>query len=102
MSGALGRSFFICHSKPLLVQYCLPEASNKAYKLIDNRLEVSYIDIVQTITKEVHMTFFKDLSPEEEAEYRKWARDNYKPLSSIEGIWHPVVQDECIKINKEQ
>ena len=48
------------------------------------------------------MTFFKDLSPEEEAEYRKWARDNYKPLSSIEGIWHPVVQDECIKINKEQ
>lgn len=48
------------------------------------------------------MTFFRDLTPEEDAEYRKWARDNYKPLSVIEGIWHPVVQDECTKINKEQ
>ena len=48
------------------------------------------------------MTFFHELSPEQEVEYRQWARDNYEPLSPIEGIWHPIVQEECTKINKEQ
>ena len=26
-------------------------------------------------------------------------RDNYKPLDPIKGIWHPVIQDECAKMN---
>lgn len=43
---------------------------------------------------------FKNLSPAEEQEFRQWARENYKPLSPIKGIWHPVVQEECTKINK--
>jgi hypothetical protein len=47
------------------------------------------------------MQLFRELNAEEEAEFRKWARDNYKPMSEIQGIWHPVVQDECTKINKE-
>jgi len=46
--------------------------------------------------------FFKQLSSEEESEFRKWARDNYKPFSDISGVWHPVVQDECKKMNEEQ
>jgi hypothetical protein len=45
---------------------------------------------------------FRDLTPEEEQPFRKWARENYKPYDAIKGIWHPVVQDECVKINKEQ
>jgi len=44
----------------------------------------------------------KELTAEEELEYRKWARGNYKPYSTISGIWHPVVQEECSKINKEK
>ncbi len=42
---------------------------------------------------------FKQLTEEEEEEFREWARENYEPLSEIKGIWHPVVQAECVKIN---
>lgn len=44
---------------------------------------------------------FRDLAKEEEMEFREWARLNYKPLSEIKGTWHPVVQQECVKINEE-
>ncbi|HPT70835.1 MAG TPA: hypothetical protein PLE74_00975 [Candidatus Cloacimonadota bacterium] len=47
------------------------------------------------------MKLYKDLTIEEEKEYRQWARDNYIPFDPIKGIWHWVVQDECVKINKE-
>ena len=43
---------------------------------------------------------FKQLTEEEKVEYRNWARDNYAPLDEIKGIWHPVVQEECVAINK--
>ena len=45
------------------------------------------------------MNLFKELSPEEVQEFRQWARDNYTPFTPIQGIWHPVVQHECQKIN---
>jgi len=45
------------------------------------------------------MKLFRDLNPEEEEQYRQWARDNYKPFSEISGLWHPAVQDECVRIN---
>ena len=44
---------------------------------------------------------FRDLTAEEEKEFRQWARENYVALQPIQGIWHPVVQDECRKINLE-
>lgn len=44
---------------------------------------------------------FKDLTPEEEQEFRKWARNNYKPDEEIHSFWHPVVRDECAKMNQE-
>jgi len=47
------------------------------------------------------MNIFRDLNEEEEVEFRQWARDNYEPFSEVSTIWHPVVRDECIKINKE-
>ena len=47
------------------------------------------------------MQLFKTLSPEHEAVYRKWARENYQVYSPINGVWHPVVQDECCRMNAE-
>ncbi len=46
-------------------------------------------------------TLFRTLTDGEDAKFRKWARDNYKPLEPINGVWHPVVQDECVLMNKE-
>lgn len=45
---------------------------------------------------------WRTLSPEEEKAHRKWARENYEPLSDIKGVWHPVTQEECIKMNRER
>jgi len=42
---------------------------------------------------------FRDLTEKEALEFRQWARDNYKEQDPIKGIWHPVVQDECVRIN---
>jgi hypothetical protein len=47
------------------------------------------------------MKMFRSLESQEEQEFRKWARDNYKPFDPIKGIWHPIVQEECVKMNKE-
>lgn len=44
---------------------------------------------------------FRKLTVKEEETFRDWARKNYIPFSDIKGIWHPVCQEECIKINKE-
>lgn len=44
-------------------------------------------------------SLFKSLSKDEEKNYRKWARDNYTPIENIPGIWHPVIQDECVRMN---
>lgn len=49
------------------------------------------------------MEMFRELSQQEEDEFRQWARDNYEPFSAIkEGIWHPIVVEECQNINKDQ
>ena len=45
---------------------------------------------------------FKSLTDEEEEDFRRWARHNYTKNGPISGVWHPVVQDECVKINKEE
>lgn len=48
------------------------------------------------------MNLFRDLTPQEETTFRAWARENYKPFSDIRGVWHPVVQDECRKMNADK
>ena len=45
---------------------------------------------------------FKTLNEEEEASYRQWARENYPVFSEIKGIWHPIVQSECTRMNEER
>lgn len=47
-------------------------------------------------------SFFKQLSPEEQEEYRNWAWDNYKLGSKINELWHPVVRAECEIINQKK
>jgi hypothetical protein len=47
------------------------------------------------------MKMFRDLNEQQEQEFRAWARKTYQPLTPINGVWHPVVQDECAKINAE-
>lgn len=42
---------------------------------------------------------FRDLPPGEEHAYRQWAIDNYKKGAPISPVWHPVVRDECERIN---
>jgi alkyl hydroperoxide reductase subunit AhpC len=40
-------------------------------------------------------------SPETEFSHRSWARENYKAGDTIIMFWHPLVKDECNRINKE-
>lgn len=47
-------------------------------------------------------SLFKDLTPEEQKEYRQWARDNYEPGMEVNPVWHPIVRDEIELIKKEQ
>ena len=44
---------------------------------------------------------FRYLSDQEELIFRDHARTKYVAFSPIEGIWHPVYQDECVRINHE-
>jgi hypothetical protein len=48
----------------------------------------------------IQFDMFRELGPEEEEQFRQWARDNYCPFSEINGVWHPAVVDECAKINR--
>ena len=47
------------------------------------------------------MQFWKQITEHEKGEYQKWARLNYRPYTDIKGVWHPVVQEECVQMNKE-
>lgn len=46
------------------------------------------------------MQLFKDLTKEEEHEFRLWAQENYSPFDTISSLWHPIVQEECRRINE--
>lgn len=41
------------------------------------------------------------LTPEEKAEYRAWAHENFHVGMTINPLWHPVVRDECRKIEQD-
>lgn len=47
------------------------------------------------------MNLFKQLTEQEVIEFKQWARDNYEPLTEINGLWHPVIQQECKVMNEE-
>ncbi len=45
---------------------------------------------------------FRFLNKDEEANFRRWARENYTPFTEISELWHSVVQDECRKMCEEK
>lgn len=47
-------------------------------------------------------SFFQTLPPESIEEFREWAREHHKPGNPVSGMWHPVVRDECRRIDAEQ
>lgn len=47
------------------------------------------------------MNFHRELSTEEEADFRKWARENHKIGEETNSFWHPVVLDEIAKMEVE-
>jgi len=44
---------------------------------------------------------FRKLDAEEEEEFRELTRKTYVPHSPINPVWHPVVRDECRRINRK-
>lgn len=42
---------------------------------------------------------FAYLNFEEQEEQARWAKENYKPFTPIDGLWHPIAQFECVRIN---
>jgi hypothetical protein len=49
----------------------------------------------------VTINIFRDLTIAEVQNFRRWARDNWKPGDKIGECWHPVVQKECEQIQAE-
>jgi len=48
------------------------------------------------------MNLFKPVEEIDVLAFKQWARDNYSPGEEISGVWHPIVQSECVKINEEK
>jgi len=46
-------------------------------------------------------SLFMVLTPAEEAEFRQWARTHHVLGDAVSETWHPVVRDECRKIDEE-
>ena len=46
-------------------------------------------------------SFFRYLNPDEEEQFRQWARDNWEDKEP-DGCWHPIVRDEWVKITQEK
>lgn len=44
---------------------------------------------------------FRELSDGDKERFREWARNNYTPFTEVDSLWHPVVQEECERINEE-
>lgn len=43
-------------------------------------------------------SFFRQLTPSEEADFRQWARDNFDKNKEADPCWHPCVRDEWQKL----
>ena len=48
------------------------------------------------------MNMFKEIvkDSEEGMKYRLWARENYELYTPIKGVWHPLIQEECVRMNE--
>lgn len=74
------------------------EAKERLHLLNHENVDMSPIAIIDI---EVEDDMFRNLTLSEVVEFRAWARKNYEPNGNISELWHPVIKDECNKINKE-
>ncbi len=44
---------------------------------------------------------FRQLTEEEEAGFRQWARDNWHHGMNVSEYWHPIVRDEIDRMEAE-
>jgi GH15 family glucan-1,4-alpha-glucosidase len=44
---------------------------------------------------------YRNLTHEEEKDFRRWARENWEIGSKVIPIWHPIVRQECAKMLDE-
>jgi predicted RNA-binding Zn-ribbon protein involved in translation (DUF1610 family) len=54
-----------------------------------------------TIEEDVLVPLYRELSEQEEAEFRQHARDTYRPGDVIEEFFHPIWVQEARKMNEE-
>lgn len=48
------------------------------------------------------MNLFRELNEKEVQEYKLWARENYILGTKVNEVYHPVVQQECDLMNREE
>ena len=48
------------------------------------------------------MDIYRTLDTEEVKEFEQFAKDNYVPGTAINPIWHPVVREECKRMNTKE
>ena len=46
-------------------------------------------------------SLFRVLDGAEEQEFRDWAREIHRPGEIVNPLWHPVVREECFRIDAE-
>lgn len=59
-------------------------------------------NIIDSMESGVTLPLFREDIPDNERKaMQMWARENYKAHDPVKGVWHPIVQAECAKINSE-
>jgi len=73
----------------------------RGQKYITFGAEVNTFLTGQVQEEPIDMPLFRELDPEEEAAFRKHAREHYVLGDPIEEIYHPIWCDEARKMNEE-
>ena len=58
-------------------------------------------EVIEETTEPQFPKLYRDLSEEETADFKAYARENYQAGSLINDVWHPVIKEECELINRE-
>jgi len=49
----------------------------------------------------MHDCLFRELNDDEVNQFKQWARDNYVLGTEVSKLWHPVVREECERMEQE-
>ena len=55
----------------------------------------------EALRKPKAVAVFRAVEGEEASQFKQWARDNYAVFTPINGLWHPIIQAECVEMNRE-